>query len=241
MTTTNAAAIALVLFCAACGGDPFEAAHPAASGGISAQGGAASTTGGGSLSFGGVAAAGMHAAGGGSKGGETSSSSSGESGAGGAAGEASDVAGAGGELGDVAGAGGSVVVVPPRRCDASAWTVQAFASGPMNAPELMLDGDAQTHWTSGTERAAGQWIEIKLGAGVALLELDLVGSKDNPQDLPSSVRLVLDGREVKSTAQLASGVLKVKFTETPAATARLELTSASSYWWSVAELGGLCK
>lgn len=132
---------------------------------------------------------------------------------------------------------------PSHPCDVSTWTAQAFASRELaTSPAAALDGVPSTRWTSGTARAKGQWFELELGRGVVLAQLALVGFAGSPEDLPSSLALELDGKATPAEFVADEpGVLVVRFTATPATSARLTLTSSSGAWWSIAELAGVCK
>lgn len=140
-------------------------------------------------------------------------------------------------LGGDGGAGGAPPSSAPVTCDRSLWSLEAFASNELEPPALALDGSTETRWSSGVERAAGQWLALELGAVVELGALELVG---NAADLPPSVALELDGHETPATLEPMEGGVRVTFEATPASSARLELVSQGSSWWSVAELGGVC-
>lgn len=147
---------------------------------------------------------------------------------------------AGGAPPDVA--GGAAGDGATRPCDVSTWTAQAFASRELaTSPAAALDGAPSTRWTSGTAQAKGQWFALELGAGVDLVELEL-RSVSEPDDVPSSLELELDGQPTPATLERpAAGVLRLRFRSTPATSARLTLSASSAAWWSIAELGGLCK
>lgn len=132
---------------------------------------------------------------------------------------------------------------PLAPCDASTWRASAFASNgsPLEPAAQAVDGDASTRWSSGTEREPGQWFGLELGAGVVLAELELQAPA-SPGDLPPQLALELDGKATPATLrEAAPGVLRLAFSPTPATSARLVLTSSAPSWWSIAEVGGLCK
>jgi hypothetical protein len=207
--------VSLVRCLTGCGGAPFEST----SFGASPLGGAQSS-----------AAAQAGAASGGPSGG---------TGAGGSISEIPEAPGGAGEAGssstESAGA-------PPSLgfpCNTSAWQALAFASSPTSTPALALDGDASTHWQSGTPRAAGQWFELDLGAGEMLqaLELHTVAVFDMPQ----AAALELDGKRIAAAVAAGDGVIRFRFEPEPAHIVRVVLVDgAAANWWSIDELGATC-
>lgn len=200
----------------ACGGEPFAGVVPS-------LGGSASSSAGGP-SLGGSAGAGAGA------GGQPSTQL---------------IAGAGGdpEPSSSAGAGGELGGAPPASssgpCSTSGWRATAFATWEAEAPALAVDGDPLTRWQSGAAQAPGQWFALELDQVLELEQLELASAI--PEDLPAAVDLVLDGKPVTSTSSRAGGVLRVSFAPTTARVVRLELVSSSSTWWSIYEVGGLCR
>lgn len=152
--------------------------------------------------------------------------------------------GAGGELEQPAGAGAGGELEQPAAvaCDRSSWKLEAFASWQAKAelPALALDGDAETRWSSGAPREAGQWLALELGAAQTLEALEL-RTPATPGDLPSSLVVKLDGEPKAATFEAGDGVLRVSFAAQRVSAVRLELDAGAVSWWSVAELGGLCR
>jgi len=168
------------------------------------------------------------------------------SGAAGVAGKPSPAndGGAGGELEQpaAAGAGGELEQPAAVACDRSSWKLEAFASWQAQAqlPALALDGDAETRWSSGAPREAGQWLALELGAAQTIEALEL-STPATPGDLPSSLVVKLDGKTTPATFEGSEGLLRVSFAAQRASSVRLELDAGALSWWSVAELGGLCR
>ncbi len=150
--------------------------------------------------------------------------------------------GAGGaELGGAGGVDSGGAPTIHLACKTSAWKASAFASKENAAPALALDGDASTLWTSGTEREAGQWFQLELGAGVVLEQLQF-RTLATPADLPSSLELELDGAPVDAVATTPErGLLVLAFPARAASSARLLLTNSAPNWWSIAEIAGVCQ
>jgi len=210
----------------ACGGSAFEQGSPTGSdlGGAAGAAGAVSIgTGGSSMPSG---AAGV--------GGKLTPM------AGGAGGELEPMAGAGEPA---AGVGGEVDQPPaPTACDRASWKLTAFASSEKatELPAAALDGAIDTRWSSGVNRAEGQWLELEFGAPVTVVALDL-RTPAYPLDLPSSLVVKLDGQKVSAHFEAPeTGVLRVKFEARAAKAVRLELDASALSWWSVSELEGLC-
>lgn len=154
--------------------------------------------------------------------------------------------GTGGAAGDggaelvLGGAAGDASLPPPHPCDVSAWTAQAFASREAEtSPAAALDGSPETRWTSGQAQAAGQWFALELGAGVVLEQLAL--SAAEPGDVPSLLRLELDGEAVDARATASDGALALAFVARPASSARLVLATSAPSWWSIGELQAVCR
>lgn len=153
-------------------------------------------------------------------------------------------AGAGGEPSSSAGAGGELGGAPAASsapCVTSTWRASAFASSADEAPGLAVDGDALTRWQSGQAQAPGQWFALELGGVVELEQLELRNAPGFESDLPAGVGLVLDGKPVASTSSSAGGVLRVAFAATAARSVRLELVSSRTSWWTIYEIGGVCR
>lgn len=164
-------------------------------------------------------------------------------GAGGAAGQQAG-AGAGGVVALDAGAGGELGGAPPASsgpCATSTWRASAFASSADEGPALAVDGDALTRWQSGQSQASGQWFALELGGAFELEQLELRNATGFESDLPAAVGLVLDGKPVASTSSSAGGVLRVAFAATVARSVRLELVSSRLSWWTIYEIGGVCR
>jgi hypothetical protein len=105
----------------------------------------------------------------------------------------------------------------------------------------MLDGDPATRWASGEPQAAGQWFELELEHAAELEQLEL---RSAVGDMPAQLALELDGVAVATTASMpAPGVLHLVLDHpTRANSARVVIVTPSGInWWSVLELGGLCR
>lgn len=221
--------VAALLVAIGCGGSPFEQGSTAASelAGAAGDAGAVSIGSGGSSMLSG--AAGEREPGDGGAGrGEV------EPGVGG-----SSSSGAGGlSSGGLNGTGG--VATKPVACDVSSWEPSAFASLPNGAPAAAVDGSELTHWSSGESQATGQWFALAFPP-VVLEQLEL-RSLDQPNDVPQTVALELDGKPVAATASSPElGVLRLAFVAKRASSVRLVLTNSGPLWWSIAELTGTCR
>jgi hypothetical protein len=170
-------------------------------------------------------------------------------GAGGEAGthDAGGDAGTGGEPSSAAGSsssagrGGQGGAAMGGLCSRVGWSVSAFAARADEPAAAMLDGDPASRWASGEPQAVGQWFELELGAATVLEQLEL---RSAVGDMPAELALELDGVRVASTASMpAPGVLDLVLDHpTRASSARVVIVVPSGInWWSVLELGGVCR
>jgi F5/8 type C domain/Sigma-70, region 4 len=153
-------------------------------------------------------------------------------------------AGAGGVAVLDAGAGGELGGTPATSsepCITSTWRASAFGSAADEGPALAVDGDVRTRWQSGEPQAPGQWFALELGGVRQLEQLELRNAPGFESDLPAGVDLVLDGKPVASTSSSAGDVLRVSFASTSASSVRLELVGSRTTWWTIYEIGGVCK
>lgn len=145
-----------------------------------------------------------------------------------------------------AGSGGALVQpLPTHDCDRALWRAAAFGAFAGDAyggtPAHALDGDELTRWASGEPQAVGQWFQVELGAPAELAELVLVSP---PADKPQAVAVELDGVRVEATASMpAPGLLRLAFAPRSTRSVRLviEQPAAGVAWWSILELGGVCR
>ncbi len=207
-----------------CAGAPFDAQNDTGADVAGAPSRAGSAAAGGAQSVAGAA---------GVAGGNTAGNS-----AGGAVGSAGDGAELGGEAGTSSSAGAPATTVQP--CSRVGWKLTAFASRADEPPSLALDGDASTRWASGTERAAGQWLELELGRAAQLAELFLENAEAEA-DLPDTLTVSVDGVRVPTRWQRVPGGVAGDLEEiTTGRVVRLELDAPALGWWSVSEIEAGC-
>lgn len=218
----------------ACGGQPFEGdlftdvphsragAAPVAAAGSAGEsqagaGGSATAT------AGAPSAAGTS---GSAQGGSGAEAGSGESGEGGAAGSDSSPCGE----------------IPDR----STWVPTTSSFYPQNPPELALDGDPMTNFTSNTEQLGQEWYEIDFGKSVTITEVTLLSNfaeythgykitmSDKHLDLEASAVAEGQGHQGKIVVQL----------EAPASGQYLvihQTAEARPWWWGVSEISVACE
>lgn len=156
--------------------------------------------------------------------------------AGGAVGSAGD----GAELGGEAGASSSAGAPTVQPCSRVGWELTAFASRADEPPSLAIDGDAETRWASGTERAAGQWLELELGRVEALAWLELQ-NVDAGADLPETMSVSVDAVRVPTLWRREPGGVVGELEEpTSGRVVRLELDAPAFGWWTVSEIAAGC-
>jgi len=208
----------LALLLVGCAGAPFESQSDAGSAVAGAQSRGGSVTVGGAPSLAGVAAV----AGGNDDGGAVGS------------------AGDGAELGGGAGASSSAGAPSAQPCSRVGWQLSAFASREDEPPALAIDGDDATRWASGTEREAGQWLELELAAASTLEALELA-NVDAAADLPDSLIVSVDGVRVSTRwRREPRGIVGTLEEPSRGRVVRLELDAPAFGWWTVGELTGRC-
>lgn len=129
--------------------------------------------------------------------------------------------------------------------DRSNWTVTATHSSadPYNPIECMVDGDANTRWSTGTGQAAGQSITINFGQSENFDKIEMI--HDN-SDYPGGYKMEISSDGINYTqlvlnnVDIGYGAKMVLIPSTPqtAQYVRISITdtSRSSYWWSITEL-----
>ena len=121
--------------------------------------------------------------------------------------------------------------------DRTGWTATASGGGGADTPARMLDGDANTRWSSGAPMADGQSITVDMRAvrGVSGISLSSAGA-DYARGY--QVFLSTDGRNWTGPVASGRGLSNqtfVDFDERDARYVRVVQTGSASNWWSVAE------
>jgi len=186
----------------------------------------------------------------------------GSSGAGGANGGSSGASGASG----AAGAGGSTPVGctnatvvdaagSKTKCPAmNTWTVTAMPTPPSMylgiadnklQPQYAIDGNTGTRYSSGATAAGGEWFRVDLGAATQITGVVLDNSID-VNDVPYGykVEVSTDGNawtQVATCNAIASTTETINFAAKAGRYVRVTQTAVGIHWWSIDELGVLCK
>jgi glucosylceramidase len=124
--------------------------------------------------------------------------------------------------------------------DRSSWRATASTSEFRQTPDLALDGDLATRWSSGVDQYPDQWLAIDLGAARTFRAITLdtgVSTGDYPRRY--EVQLSADG--VTWGPAIASGagdseLFTIAVPETTARHLRVRQTATADRWWSIHEL-----
>ncbi|WP_327315775.1 discoidin domain-containing protein [Streptomyces sp. NBC_01235] len=121
------------------------------------------------------------------------------------------------------------------------WTATASDTSPYNdGPANMLDGNADTRYSSGTGQYDGLWIQVDMGQTQTFDKILLdVGSSIGDYARSTDVYVSTDGTDWTKVSSMADGQ-RVELTSFPTQTARyikvVNTANVASNWWSIAEL-----
>lgn len=123
--------------------------------------------------------------------------------------------------------------------DRSLWTLNASVN--TKGLNALIDGKAQSRWTTNTQQAPGQWIEIDLGTSQLInrIELESVGS---PNDYPVQWRIedrtnAAAPTELPAVAEFTGEITRFVIPDTKLQRLRIVQTGSSARWyWSIHEL-----
>jgi endoglucanase Acf2 len=128
------------------------------------------------------------------------------------------------------------VAQPDPYLSRAGWTVTASSNG--GDVGNMLDGNAQSRWTSGQQQVAGQWIVIDLQQVRTFDTVNL--NAGNANDYPHGYRVLVSNDGVNwnpvTTGGGAGQSTVINFARQNARYLRIEQTGTSSSWWSITEL-----
>jgi glucosylceramidase len=132
-----------------------------------------------------------------------------------------------------------------RQLDPAQWTVTANPADPTDpccagdVAAQAVDDDASTRWSTGAAQAPGQYLELDLAQRTPVRQL-VLDTGASTGDFPRGYRVLasVDGRTWRTAA---SGTGSGQLTAVPLAGApvrylRVELTTQSDSWWSVADV-----
>jgi hypothetical protein len=121
------------------------------------------------------------------------------------------------------------------------WLVTASATFSQDTvPPKAIDGNADTHWTSGTGQLPGMWFQLDMLKSQAFFALDLTCTSNG--DYPRSIRVLLseDGQDFVAATPTLAGTQTMRFDFGGAKIARyikLELEQdTGGLWWRIDEL-----
>ena len=116
------------------------------------------------------------------------------------------------------------------------WT--ATASGG-TAASALIDGDVNNRWTSNAAQAAGQWVQLNLGARMTINNVTLDSQKNNATegDYPRGYTVQVSNNGTAWT-QVASGAgtfkaTNISFVPVSAQYVRVNQTGTAAQWWSI--------
>ncbi|MCM3697977.1 discoidin domain-containing protein [Paenibacillus macerans] len=122
--------------------------------------------------------------------------------------------------------------------DRTDWVITASSSS--EPAERMIDGDLSTRWSSGQAQAAGDWLQIDLGAEQVFDTL-FMNSGTNWGDYAHGYEVFVsaDGENWNEAAAGGKGnspSLAVSLPEQKARYVKIVLTAPADSWWSISEL-----
>jgi hypothetical protein len=123
----------------------------------------------------------------------------------------------------------------------SGWIASASVTENQNAvPRKAIDGDAATHWASGTSQVPGMWYQVDMLQPRAFFAIELTCLTND--DYPRSLRVLLsdDGQNFTAATGTLAGEKVFRIDFAPARIARhikLELQqNTGGTWWRIDEL-----
>jgi hypothetical protein len=123
----------------------------------------------------------------------------------------------------------------------SSWIASASATGNQDSvPRKAIDGDPNTHWTSGTSQVPGMWFELDMLQAQAFFAIELTCLTND--DYPRSLRVLLseDGQNFTAATGTLAGEKTLRINLVSAHIARyikLELEqNTGGLWWRIDEL-----
>ena len=118
------------------------------------------------------------------------------------------------------------------------------ATSSTGSPSLLLDGDIDTAWTTGTNQSGGEWIQVDLGA-MTLFNRILLDAGPDVDDWPAEYEVLVsdDATSWRSVAraagppppQVTSEITTTRFAPQVARHVRVTQLGSSTTPWSVAE------
>lgn len=116
----------------------------------------------------------------------------------------------------------------------------ASSSAGDDKPDRMLDGDKSTRWSTGQKQAAGQWIQMDLGANESFNQIILDSTKSaDDYAREYEVYVSIDGQSWANPVAAGKGKGAVTNIVFPLQTARyikIVQTGEADKWWSISGL-----
>jgi glucosylceramidase len=124
--------------------------------------------------------------------------------------------------------------------DRSGWRATASTSEFRQGPELAIDGDLATRWSSGTDQRPDQWLAVDLGAARTFRAVT-IDAGNSAGDYPRRYEVAVSDDGATWGAAIAGGagdsdLFTVELPETTARHLRVRQTGAVARWWSIHEL-----
>lgn len=119
------------------------------------------------------------------------------------------------------------------------WTAKASDASQWDAPGNMLDGNADTRYSSGTGQYDGLWIQVDMGQAQTFDKIVLdVGGSVSDYARSADVYISADGTDWSKVSSVADGQ-RVHLVSFPTQTARyikvVNTDNVARSWWSIAE------
>lgn len=118
------------------------------------------------------------------------------------------------------------------------WSIQAHASYNGYLPSLILDGEEETHWLSGSFQSNGDWVQIDMGATKTFNRIRLL-SADNDYPRAYSIYVSNDGSNwgnIVSSGVGSSDITDIQFNQQIARYIKIVQTgNSNTNWWGINE------
>ena len=126
--------------------------------------------------------------------------------------------------------------------DRTGWTATASVTGTGYSASNALDGDNTAVWTTGTNQASGQYLQIDMQRPQSFNEVDLDAAAYTT-DYPAGYQILVSNDATTwtdvATGTASAPLTPIVFTPQVARYIRVVQTGSASHWWTVAEINVL--
>ncbi len=121
------------------------------------------------------------------------------------------------------------------------WTATASSTGSGTTPNNALDGNENTHWTSGASQAGGEWFQVDMGVSQSVSDLIVDSGPSTTGDYPRGWSVLVSNDATNWTTAIqgvigTSRIIHMSFGGQTCRYFRIVQTGSSTNWWSIAEV-----